>query len=44
MDSKRTGQNIEVKKDDSGREYLKVTCGDINAHLYIAALIGGGKG
>jgi len=35
---------IEVKKDDSGDEYLEVTCGDNNALLYIARLCQGSKG
>ena len=40
----KNNSEIEVKKDDSGEEYLEVTCGDNYALLYIARLIGGGKG
>ena len=39
-----TSTEVEVKKDDSGDEYLEVTCGDNNALLYIARLSQGSKG
>ena len=38
------GPDIEVKTNDSGEEYLEVTCGDKKALLYMARLCGGSKG